>query len=103
MPGNLTLPRLFLTKSVSCLKSISLKESKMSAEGFEAYVAATDELKEWFHRQWQIWPKRADERYTTNADFHYEAIQAHIEEFGSVPQISEELISYIKIYKRLNK
>jgi hypothetical protein len=55
------------------------------------YAAGDAETRNWFHRQWAIWPERADERLTTNLAFHRGAMAAYEIERGEKPHMSAEL------------
>lgn len=59
------------------------------------YAAGDAETKDWFHRQWQIWPKRADERLTTNIGLHYGGVLGYRIEHGRDPEMSKDFASHV--------
>lgn len=65
------------------------------SDGQYLYAAGDQETKDWFQRQWKIWPKRADERLTTNLSFHYGGIRAYRIDHGTDPEMSKDLASNI--------
>jgi hypothetical protein len=70
-------------------------------EGQYLYAAGDAETRNWFHRQWAIWPTRADERLTTNLAFHRGAQVAYEIERGEKPHMSAELKTAIGVLDRL--
>lgn len=72
-------------------------------EGQEHYSSGDDKTKEWFHTQWKIWPKRADERFTTNMSFHYGGVLAYREEHKQEPPMSEQFKSCVAQLDRYKK
>ena len=38
-------------------------------DGYALYADGDHKTRLWFLTQWRIWPKRADERFTTNISF----------------------------------
>ena len=59
--------------------------------GQALYASGDKETREWFHKQWLIWPKRADERLTTNISLHCGGVVAYrIENDGRDPLMSEQ-------------
>jgi len=60
-------------------------------EGAACYKAADAETRKWFEQQWRIWPKRADEAFTTSLAFHHGAIQAYRAERSRDPEVSADL------------
>lgn len=65
------------------------------ADGYTFYHECGPESQDWFHKQWTIWPERADSRYTTNLNFHYGAITAFREINAFSPPMSESLFENI--------
>lgn len=65
-------------------------------DGYNLYETGTMEQKDWFRKQWKIWPVRANERFTTNLSFHFGGIQAYRKEKCKEPELSEDLKSNIK-------
>jgi len=63
-------------------------------DGYVHYRDDTDS-RAWFEAQWRIWPKRADERYTTNISFHYGGVRAFREFHGREPELSREFSSHV--------
>lgn len=59
--------------------------------GKDLYTSGDKETREWFERQWKIWPERADPRWTTNLAFHRGGIAAYRAENGCDPVMSENL------------
>ena len=64
-------------------------------EGYDLYVDASPNVRGWFEAQWRIWPRRVDERHTTNLSFHYGAIRAYRKEHRQEPVVSSDLRSNI--------
>lgn len=55
------------------------------------YATGDQETRDWFHKQWRIWPKRADERLTTNISLHCGGVVAYrIENDGRDPPMSDQ-------------
>lgn len=66
-------------------------------EGQACYSIGDRETKDWFERQWAVWPERADPRLTTNLSFHYGGVLAYrIEHDGADPPMSSQFKSSIK-------
>lgn len=59
--------------------------------GKELYASGDRETREWFERQWKVWPERADPCWTTNFAFHLGGIAAYRAENGRDPAMSESL------------
>lgn len=70
-------------------------------EGQYLYAAGDAETRNWFHRQWAIWPNRADERLTTNLGFHRSAMAAYEIERGEKPHMSADLKCAVETLDRL--
>lgn len=64
-------------------------------DGQYCYAAGDSETREWFHRQWKIWPRRADDRLTTNIGFHYGGVLAFRIEHGRDPEMSRDFKSHV--------
>jgi hypothetical protein len=61
------------------------------AEGQRLYAVGREKARDWFHRQWRIWPKRADSQLTTNISLHVGGVIAYrIENEGRDPPMSEQ-------------
>ena len=54
------------------------------------YSFGDEKTRDWFERQWRIWPKRADEQLTTNLTLHYSAVQAYRRIHGIEPRMSRD-------------
>lgn len=66
------------------------------AIGQKLYAVGDTETREWFERQWRIWPKRADERLTTNIAMHYGGVVAYRAEHSSEPAMSRDFQSHVR-------
>jgi len=64
-------------------------------EGRYHYLAGTAKDREWFEWQWMIWPKRADERKTTNLSFLYGGVTGYRTLAGRDPQTSADLRTHV--------
>lgn len=53
--------------------------------------------RDWFHRQWTMWPKRADTRLTTNLSFHHGGVMAYREIHGTEPEMSLDMTPNIAV------
>lgn len=62
-------------------------------EGYICFNNADIQTVQWFRDQWRLWPKRVDERYTTNIGFLYGAYKACVED-GFIPMVSDQLASH---------
>jgi hypothetical protein len=58
--------------------------------GRDLYSIGDQETRDWFERQWKIWPVRADERLTTNLSFHYGGVTMYREIHGCDPVMSDD-------------
>lgn len=65
------------------------------ATGQHLYAAGDAETRQWFERQWSIWPQRADERLTTNLSLHYGGVLAYRLEHGRDPKMSRDFASNV--------
>jgi hypothetical protein len=72
-------------------------------EGQYLYAAGDAETREWFHKQWRLWPKRADERFTTNISFHYGGVKAFRIEHGCDPKLSRDFAGCVGSLDRLSE
>lgn len=60
-------------------------------EGRDHYINSPNS-RSWYHRQWKIWPERADDSYTTSLSFHYGGVMAYRElNEGKNPEMSGHL------------
>lgn len=57
-------------------------------DGAELYRNGDAATREWFERQWSIWPARADSAKTTNLSFHHGGVHAFREAHGREPTMS---------------
>lgn len=64
-------------------------------DGANHYADGDVAAKLWFARQWAAWPKRVDERYTTNISFLYGGLTAYRVEHGCEPKLSEQFASNV--------
>lgn len=69
-------------------------------DGLSFYASCDMEAREWFARQWRIWPKRADEANTTNISFLYGGVLAYREEHGRDPDMSADYRSHVAYLDR---
>lgn len=69
-------------------------------EGQHLYAAGDEETRDWFHRQWKAWPKRVDERLTTNGSLHYGGLLAYRIERGEDPEMSDEFRIHVDVMDR---
>ena len=67
-------------------------------EGRECW--SKPEYRGWFERQWFAWPKRVDERYTTNISFLYGGWLAYRDMFGCELVVSRDLRSHFDYLDR---
>lgn len=68
--------------------------------GQHLYAVGDAKTKDWFHRQWKIWPERADERLTTNISLHYGGVKAYRIEHGRDPEMSKDFASCVDWHDR---
>jgi len=71
-----------------------------SAEGQCLYATADKKTREWFERQWKIWPERADKRLTTNISLHYGGVVAYRAEHDRDPEMSSDFRSHVLWHDR---
>ncbi len=64
-------------------------------EGQYLYAAGDQETREWFHKQWRIWPERADQRLTTNISLHTGGVIAFRIEHGKDPEMSKAFRGHV--------
>jgi len=64
-------------------------------EGYELYMSGDQESRDWFERQWQMWPKRADERNTTNLSFLYGGVLGHRALHARNPSMSDDFFDNV--------
>jgi len=70
--------------------------------GQHLYALGDKETREWFAKQWAIWPRRADERLTTNISLHYGGVVAYrIEHDGKNPPMSRSFATNVSVMDRL--
>ena len=65
-------------------------------EGQYLYAAGDADTRAWFEKQWRIWPKRADERLTTNLSLHYGGVLAFRIEHEREPAMSPDFRSNVQ-------
>jgi hypothetical protein len=70
------------------------------ADGKRCYEEGDEETRAWFERQWTMWPRRADERHTTNLSFHYGGVLAFREANGRDPKMSRDFLSNVEWHDR---
>ena len=71
-------------------------------KGQHLYSIGDAETRDWFHRQWKIWPKRADERLTTNISLHYGGVLAYRAEHDRDPEMSKDFASHVAWHDKNN-
>jgi hypothetical protein len=59
--------------------------------GRHLYEVGDQETRDWFERQWRIWPARADERLTTNLSLLHGGVTMYREMHGYDPIMSDDL------------
>jgi len=64
--------------------------------GQRLYAMGGVETRAWFERQWAMWPRRADERLTTNLSLHHGGVIAYRLEHGKEPEMSRDFASNVK-------
>ena len=65
------------------------------------YASGDKETRDWFHRQWAIWPERADSKLTTNISLHYGGVCAYrIEHGGDNPPMSDQFAGCVRVLDR---
>lgn len=69
-------------------------------DGYNHWTNGGDEARDWFERQWRAWPKRVDERYTTNISFLYGGVLAYAAEHGEKPAMSDSFKSNVSYYEK---
>lgn len=67
------------------------------ADGADCYLRGDKTTRDWFHRQWEMWPRRADERLTTNGSFHYGALTTYRQYNEGDPPMSAEFKMHVQI------
>lgn len=75
--------------------------SENERQGQYLYASGDAETKDWFHRQWKIWPERADERLTTNVSLHYGGVVAYRIEHGADPEMSADFAAHVAWHDRM--
>lgn len=73
------------------------------AVGHALYHKGDQESRDWFERQWRIWPKRADENLTTNLALHYGGVTAYREVHGKEPELSTQFAANIRWIDAMTK
>ncbi len=68
-----------------------------TATGRQLYAEGDAATRAWFERQWSIWPKRADERFTTNLSFHWGGVCRFREENGRDPVMSKQFAEGVRV------
>ena len=66
------------------------------AEGQGLYRTGDPEMRGWFECQWRIWPRRADEKFTTNLSFHYGGVLAFRELHSREPLLSDQFREHVE-------
>ena len=66
------------------------------------YRVGDAETRDWFERQWRIWPRRADLRLTTNGRLHYEGLLAYRAIHGHEPQMSDLFREHVRVMDRMH-
>lgn len=64
-------------------------------QGQYLYAAGDRETKDWFERQWKIWPERADPRLTTNISLHVGGVVAYRLEHDRDPEMSDQFRTHV--------
>jgi hypothetical protein len=59
--------------------------------GRHLYEVGDQETRDWFERQWRIWPARADERLTTNLSLLHGGVTMYREMHSYDPIMSDDL------------
>ena len=72
-------------------------------EGRYLYAAGDAETREWFEKQWKIWPVRADEKLTTNGSLHYGGVLGYRDEHGKDPEMSEPFSVHVSVMDGLRR
>lgn len=66
------------------------------ALGKRLYADGDPKTSAWFHKQWRIWPERADTALTTNLSLHYGGVEQFRAENGHDPDMSSEFRSNVE-------
>ena len=75
-----------------------------AATGQYLYAVGDAETRAWFHKQWSIWPNRADPNLTTNLSLHAGGVVAYrIEHDGKDPPMSDQFRECFGVWERLNR
>lgn len=72
-------------------------------QGQYLWAAGDLETREWFEKQWRIWPERADETLTTNLSLHYGGVLAYRTEHGRDPEMSDDFRKNIAFFDHEQK
>ena len=73
-----------------------------TAIGRNLYASGDAETRQWFERQWSIWPQRADERLTTNLSLHWGGVQQYRAEHGREPTMSKSFAGCVRDMDRMS-
>ena len=65
------------------------------AEGLAHFATADDDTRLWFIDQWSMWPRRADQRKTTNISFLYGGVLAYRARYKTDPAMSDDFRSHV--------
>lgn len=68
---------------------------KNQAEGHAQYLMEEDS-RPWFLEQLKQWPKRVNDKYTTNISYLYGGVLAHRELYGITPDMSKDYANCLK-------
>ena len=70
------------------------------AIGRNLYAQGDAETRQWFERQWSIWPKRANDTLTTNISLHYGGVVQFRAEHGREPALSEQFADCVAYHDK---
>lgn len=68
--------------------------------GTYLYTYGDEETRQWFAKQWKMWPERADERLTTNLSLHYGGVVAFRAINSSEPEMSDQFREGVRVLDR---
>lgn len=64
------------------------------------YTIGDQATRDWFERQFRIWPQRADPELTTNLELHYWALVEYRQIHGHEPVKSTDFTVAVKVFDR---
>lgn len=62
------------------------------------YAAGDQETRDWFERQFRIWPRRAHPDMTTDLELHYWGLVSYRTIHGHEPKMSRDFATAVKFF-----